>query len=209
MLYKTLIVPLVIAYAAALHIRLENGDVKCFYEHLDPQKILWARFETTLVNSRLASNPDASFNLIVTVDETFDNDHRALSQQLKSSDEIVFTALESGEHRICLRPSAANSSSMLSVQLSFNISTLRLPEVEYAQKAHDARDRVGRLIARLETLRNNQRAIKAKEKMARDYSSYVHTRVLICSLFQMAVLIISCVMQFKVLKRVFEHRRQP
>ncbi|CEP60672.1 Erp5p LALA0_S01e16336g [Lachancea lanzarotensis] len=206
MLSRIFLVLILSAYTFALHVYLSNGDVKCFYEHLEPKNLLWAKFETALVSDKIVSNPGVEFNLNVTVDETFDNGHTALRQRLTFVDEIVFTALESGEHRICLRSSIPNPDYKLWVKLNFDISTLRLPEVENAQKAIDARDRVGRLITRLESLRNNQRAIKASEKAAEDYSNFVHSRVLFCSLLQFAVLTISFAVQFRVLKKFSWHR---
>jgi p24 family protein alpha len=51
-------------------------------------------------------NPDLAIQ--ITVDETFDNDHRVVSQTSTSSDSLskfTFSAADSGLHRLCFTPS--------------------------------------------------------------------------------------------------------
>ena len=53
-------------------------------------------------------NPTSDLSILVTVDETFDNDHRVVRQTTTSSPQwskIMFTAADSGLHRICFTPS--------------------------------------------------------------------------------------------------------
>lgn len=50
----------------------------------------------------------------VTVDETFDNDHRVVSQRAPSKGRFIFSAADSGDHRICFTPSNAPSAGWLS-----------------------------------------------------------------------------------------------
>jgi p24 family protein alpha len=52
------------------------------------------------------TTPDLSIS--VTVDETFDNDHRVVNQKTTSSDrpsKFTFSAADAGDHRICFTPS--------------------------------------------------------------------------------------------------------
>src|SRR5271169_2856878 len=42
---------------------------------------------------------------VADVEETFDNDHRVISQKSGSTGRFTFTAAESGEHRLCFQTS--------------------------------------------------------------------------------------------------------
>ena len=53
-------------------------------------------------------NPTSDLSILITVDETFDNDHRVVKQTTTSSakySKFMFTAADSGLHRICFTPS--------------------------------------------------------------------------------------------------------
>jgi len=52
--------------------------------------------------------------MLITVDETFDNDHRVVNQRGSSSGRFTFTAADAGDHRICFAPSGAPTSGWLS-----------------------------------------------------------------------------------------------
>lgn len=54
--------------------------------------------------------PTSDLQILVTVDETFDNDHRVVKQTTTSSakwSKFMFTAADSGLHRICFTPSGS------------------------------------------------------------------------------------------------------
>ncbi len=57
-----------------------------------------------------AFTPTSDLQILVTVDETFDNDHRVVKQTTTSSanwSKFMFTAGDSGLHRICFTPSGS------------------------------------------------------------------------------------------------------
>ncbi|SCU85760.1 LAME_0D02652g1_1 [Lachancea meyersii CBS 8951] len=205
MLHTALTTAFFICHVFGLHVYMGNGDVRCFYENLVPGSLLKAKFQTAIVIDEMDFNQQVDFNLTALISETFDNDHIALRQQVGPEGETVFTALGNGEHRICLKSAISEPHVMLRVQLAFEISRLQLPDLDITQKAKSARDRIERLVARMETLRNEQRATKAREKAASKLSEFVHSRVLFWSLFQVLVLITSCTIQLRALKCFLQH----
>ena len=52
--------------------------------------------------------------IAVTVDETFDNDHRVISTKGGPTGKFTFSAADSGDHRICFTPSHPGSGGWLS-----------------------------------------------------------------------------------------------
>jgi len=54
--------------------------------------------------------------LLLTINqETFDNDHRVVSQKSSSSGDFTFSALDSGEHKFCITPSYSDKKSKVRV----------------------------------------------------------------------------------------------
>ena len=54
--------------------------------------------------------PSPALSIHITVDETFDNDHRVVSQRGSSSGRFTFTAADAGEHKLCFNAIGATSS---------------------------------------------------------------------------------------------------
>lgn len=49
--------------------------------------------------------------MTITVDETFDNDHRIVNQRGASKGRFTFSAADSGEHKLCFQPTNVAASS--------------------------------------------------------------------------------------------------
>jgi p24 family protein alpha len=47
---------------------------------------------------------DPNMGVTITVDETFDNDHRIVNQRGASKGRFTFSAADSGEHKLCFQP---------------------------------------------------------------------------------------------------------
>jgi hypothetical protein len=58
--------------------------------------------------------PAPSISIAITVDETFDADHRVVSQRGAAKGRFTFTAADAGDHRICFAPSGAPAGGWLS-----------------------------------------------------------------------------------------------
>ncbi len=71
--------------------------------------IIKGSYKAEAYNTQTQSfNPTSDLSIHVTVDETFDSDHRVVKQTTTSSPKwsrFMFTAADSGLHRICFTPS--------------------------------------------------------------------------------------------------------
>lgn len=63
-----------------VHFYARPGETKCFYEHLSKGNLLIGDLDIYVEKNGMSmEDPEAS--LAITVDETFDNDHRVLNQK--------------------------------------------------------------------------------------------------------------------------------
>jgi p24 family protein alpha len=118
-------------------------------------------------------NPTSDLSILVTVDETFDNDHRVVKQTTNSSpnySRFVFTAADSGLHRICFTPSGPaavsgggwfNSGGQgviggVRLNLDLAIGASSVIESDDKDKIESIVDKVKDLNARLQDVRREQ-----------------------------------------------------
>lgn len=101
---------------------------------------------------------------MITVDETFDNDHRVVSKREHHSGRFTFTAADAGQHKICFtaetdaQTSGWLSSSQGAVKISLDIAigeTSKI-ETEDKDKMKDIVQRVKDLNGRLHDIRREQ-----------------------------------------------------
>uniref|UniRef100_A0A093Y0R7 Protein ERP1 n=1 Tax=Talaromyces marneffei PM1 TaxID=1077442 RepID=A0A093Y0R7_TALMA len=178
------------AQARALHVYMEGQQRKCFFEEL-PQDTL-----------------DPSLQVLITVEEIFDNDHRVVFQRTPSEGRFTFTAADAGQHRICFTPDSQSQgwlSSAPSVKLALDIAigaTSKI-ETEDSGKMSDITQRVRDLNSRLEDIRREQVFQREREAEFRDQSEATNSRVVRWSLIQLAVLTITCAWQLSHLRSFF------
>lgn len=101
--------------------------------------------------------------LLITVDETFDHDHRIVNQKGSNKGRFTFTASDAGEHRICFWAShQSNSGWSLShsngVRLHLDLAIGETSEIESKDKDKiaDIVQRVKDLSGRLQDIRREQ-----------------------------------------------------
>lgn len=108
----------------------------------------------------------------VTVDETFDNDHRVVSQTATSSDKMskfTFSAADSGSHRICFTPSGPGAVSVGGWFLSAGASvggvklTLDMVIGESSKIEADDKDKVDNLVNRVRELNGRLSDIRKEQ----------------------------------------------
>lgn len=99
--------------------------------------------------------------MLITVEETFDNNHRVVSQRTQHSGRFTFTAAEAGQHRICFTPDSQTGgwlSSPPTVKLTLDIAIGATSKIqsEDSGKIADIVQRVKDLNSRLEDIRREQ-----------------------------------------------------
>jgi hypothetical protein len=101
--------------------------------------------------------------VLITVEETFDNDHRVVSKRDSHSGRFHFSAADAGSHRICFTPETDATSGWLSdsrgaVKLTVDLAigeTSKI-ETEDKDKMKDIVQRVKDLNSRLQDIRREQ-----------------------------------------------------
>jgi hypothetical protein len=99
--------------------------------------------------------------VLITVDETFDNDHRVINQRTPQSGRFTFTAADSGQHKICFTPDAPGGSWLSggpTVKLTLDIAIGATSKIasEDQGKIADIVQRVKDLNSRLQDIRREQ-----------------------------------------------------
>ena len=107
--------------------------------------------------------PDAGLTISLTVEETFDNDHRVVSQKGGDTGRFTFSAADAGQHRICFTPDSRGGGSWLSgsssaVRLNIDMAIGETSKIESEDKGkvEDLVSRVRSLNGRLHDIRREQ-----------------------------------------------------
>ncbi|KIX05045.1 uncharacterized protein Z518_05917 [Rhinocladiella mackenziei CBS 650.93] len=98
-----------ITSSQALYFYLDGTTPKCFYEDLPKDTLVVGTYKAEAYNSQTSSfHVTSDLAIQITVEETFDNDHRVVTQTSTSShtaSKFTFSAADSGLHRLCFTPS--------------------------------------------------------------------------------------------------------
>ena len=179
--------------ANALYFYLDSTTPKCFYEELPKDTLvvgesnssggptlrqLYPWEKRSKLNSQTgkytAEEYNPSFNnyvanpdlrIFISVDEVFRADHRVISQQGSSSGRFTFSAADSGDHRICFKPSHATSAQWVvagqtlgSVRLTLDLVIGETSAIESTDKKNiqSIVQKVKDLNSRLQDIRREQ-----------------------------------------------------
>lgn len=199
--------------AHALHFFIDGAVQKCFYEELPK--------DTLVVGIYYAESwDDATKNyqikqdvgVFVTVEETFDNNHRIVAQRGASQGKFTFTAADSGQHRICVTPqNVPSGGGWLSSGVHGTVKfTLDLAMGESSRIESTDKEKVETLVqkvmdlnSRLQDVRREQVFQREREAEFRDQSETTNARVVRWSIIQLVILGVTCVWQLSHLRAFF------
>lgn len=103
---------------------------------------------------------DPTGQILITVEETFDNDHRVVNQRTKRNGRFTFTAADAGQHRFCYTPLPGNpkgpSDVPVKLTLDIAIGASSKIESEDSEKMASIVQRVRDLNNRMEDIRREQ-----------------------------------------------------
>ncbi|CAI4039486.1 hypothetical protein SMKI_08G1530 [Saccharomyces mikatae IFO 1815] len=185
-----------------VHFYAKSGETKCFYERLSKGDLLIGDLDLFVENNGLFEE-DTGASLTISVDETFDNDHRVLNQKNSHTGDFTFTALESGEHRFCFTPSHSKKSALLRVFIQLEIGNVEALDSKKKEDMNSLKGRVVQLTQRLSSIRKEQDAIREKEAEFRNQSESANSKIMTWSIFQFLILVGTCVFQLRYLKNFF------
>lgn len=122
-------------------------------------------FETEVINPNTHQySVDASMKVLITVVETFDNDHQIVSKREAHSGRLTFTAADSGQHKICFTPETdvatggwlTGPAGAVKFTVDLAIGETSKIETEDKDKMKDLVQRVKDLNSRLHDIRREQ-----------------------------------------------------
>ncbi|KAJ5232329.1 membrane protein [Penicillium chermesinum] len=198
--------------AHALYFYVDGRQTKCFYEDLPKDTLVAGTYSTYVINPNTNTyNIDHALKVQITVDETFDNDHRVVNKRDSHSGRFTFTAAEAGEHRICFMADTdvstagwlSNGQGGVKVSLDLAIGETSKIETEDKDKMKDIVQRVRDLNSRLHDIRREQVYQREREAEFRDQSETTNSRVVRWTLIQLAVLSAACAWQLSHLRSFF------
>lgn len=193
---------------SGLHFYINTDETKCFFEDLPVDTIAVGKFAVYewSDNSNDYVENSSNLKLEITVDETFDNNHRVVSQKNSPIGQFTFTSLDSGEHKFCITPRHTNWSSKSKHRVFFDlvmgdatqfVDSKRDKEVSYLTM------RTNELVRKLTALKQEQSLLRIKESGFRDVSEHVNSRSVKWTIIQLVVLIATGCYQMFYLKNFF------
>lgn len=182
---------------------MKSGEIKCFYKYLTNGELLIGDIDTFLEKDGYFVE-DSQIQVRITIDETFDNDERVLNQRASHSGDFMFTALEEGEHRICIEPEYnVDTEARIRVSINFETKNKKILDSKQRDTVELLKDRIQQLIQRLNIIRNQQDRIRENEAIFRDESESANSKITNWSIIQILILFIVCWFQLHYLKNFF------
>lgn len=208
MLAKSLAVLLLLVnHALGLHFYLHTNEMRCFFEELPEDALVVGKIDATEysehTNGYVKNN---NLYLQITVDETFDNNHRVVSQKSSPGGVFTFTSIYSGEHKFCLTPMYTDGSSNKQHRVFFDIalgSAHDYVDSKSTKKVDALTLKVQGLNRKLEEIHREQDQLREREAAFRNMSESTNTRVVKWSIVQLIVLVGTCFYQLRHLKSFF------
>ncbi|ERF68652.1 hypothetical protein EPUS_09444 [Endocarpon pusillum Z07020] len=215
-----LLFALLLSPVRALYFYMDGTAQRCFYEELPKDTLVVGSYKAEAFNSATeAFIPTSDLQILVTVDETFDNDHRVVKQTTTSSanwSKFMFTAADSGLHRICFTPSGSAAVSVggwfssgqgvlggVRMYLDLAIGASSTIESDDKDKIESIVGKVKDLNARLQDIRREQVFQREREAEFRDQSEATNAKIVRWTLVQLGVLGLTCAWQLSHLRSFF------
>ncbi|KZL82838.1 emp24 gp25l p24 family gold, partial [Colletotrichum incanum] len=202
------------AVAQALYFYIDGTSPKCFFEELPKDTLVVGHYTAEEYDDRINQwAKHDGLSIYISVDETFDNDHRVVSQRGQASGRFTFTAADAGDHMLCFTPSSTSGrAGWLSlhshnggIRLTLDLAIGESSEIESSDKnkLEDIAARVKDLNARLQDIRREQVFQREREAEFRDQSESTNARVIRWMLIQLTVLAVTCTWQLSHLRSFF------
>ena len=146
------------------------------------------------------------FSFLSLTQETFDNDHRVVTQRASHTGDFTFTSLDTGEHKICLTPVYRDGNSGQKHRIFFDVAQGSAHDYVDSKTTHKVdllTLKVQLLNRKLEEIHNEQEQMRLRETVFRDQSEATNSRVVKWTFIQLFVLIGTCTYQLRHLKSFF------
>lgn len=198
---------LLVCNVHALHFYLKTGETRCFYEDLLADTLVVGKLDAYEFDERVLDYyKNDNLKLKITIDETFDNDHRVVDQTSSPSGDLTFTSVDSGEHKICLTPTYSDGTKGKVHRIFFDIAIGAASDYvdsKSSRKVDGLTLQIQNLNRKLQEIHLEQETIREREAFFRNQSETTNSRVVWWSIIQLVVLVSTCAYQLRHLKGFF------
>lgn len=207
------------------HFYTDAGARRCFYKELAQGTLLIGRYKLEIFDEDAHEfySPLDKMNtgILIDVEEKFDTDHRVVHQKGSPRGQFTFSALESGEHRICFTPKSFYKRRWLDgggddvdalkdlkfkksrIMVDFLIRDGEIFDTKHSHKVNTLTEQVNSINDKLTDIKREQEFIREKEELFRDQSERTCERVIRWLIVQLGALVITCVYQMVALLSLF------
>ncbi|GAV55810.1 hypothetical protein ZYGR_0AY02030 [Zygosaccharomyces rouxii] len=206
-LLKLAIAALLLPTQVAAFYFYSNGERRCFHKELSKGTLLQGKFSVKAYDDGIQSYRDTNpqeFDVSIEVEEVFDDYHRVMHRKGVSG-EISLLALDSGEHRICVQaqPNSWMGKSKTKINLDFEIGSDTQLDSKQKTVVDSLHQKVNILNDKVLSIRREQKLVREREAQFRDISESVNSHAMWWSVFQLVVLVLTCVWQMRHLRTFF------
>ena len=198
---------LLASVANCLHFYVQTDETKCFYEDLPKDTIVVGKYEALEYDTKNKDYVKSEhLQVEITVDETFDNNHRVVSQKNSPIGQFTFTSLDSGEHRFCITPRHTNWSKRSKHRIYLDLAVGDAKPLVDSRRDEDVNYltmKTNVLVERLLKIRREQSLFRVKEAAFRDISESVNYNSVKWTCIQVVVLVAIGFWQVSYLKSYF------
>ncbi|ODV84936.1 hypothetical protein CANARDRAFT_199894 [[Candida] arabinofermentans NRRL YB-2248] len=198
---------LCVSLVNALHFYAETDETRCFYEELPKDTMAVGKFEAYELDTKTNEYVEAdNLKIEITIDETFDNNHRVVSQKNFPIGQFTFTSLDSGEHKFCITPRHTDWSKRAKHRIFFDLAIGDAKPLVDSKRTGDINyltSKANELVKKLKEIRMEQSLFRDREAIFRDFSEDVNFRAVKWTVIQLIVLISVGAWQMTYLKSFF------
>ncbi|CDK25044.1 unnamed protein product [Kuraishia capsulata CBS 1993] len=204
---RGLVFLLFLGLAQALHFYVDTDETKCFYEELPKDTIAVGKFEAYELDTSTREYVQVpNLKVEITVDETFDNNHRVVSLKNQPTGQFTFTSLDAGEHKFCLTPRHTDWSKRSRHRVFFDLVVGDAKDFVDSKRQGDVNyltAKTNELNKKLQEIKREQSLFREREAAFRDQSESTNARVVKWTIIQLIVLGGTCYWQLTYLKGFF------
>ncbi|GMM35070.1 Erp1 protein [Saccharomycopsis crataegensis] len=191
---------------SAFYFYVNGADRKCFYKELSQGTLLIGKYSVESYDGRINDYKKTNdLGIIIDVEETFDDDHRVVHQKGTGGGEFTFTAIDSGDHRICFQPQSGGWLAKMKVKINveFTVGEASSLDSKNEEVVNSLITKVHSLVSKVNEIKREQNLHREREAQFRDLSETVNSRVVRWSVIQLLILSGTCVWQLHHLRTFF------
>ncbi|SCU87402.1 LAMI_0D05952g1_1 [Lachancea mirantina] len=192
----------------AFYFYSNGGERKCFYKELSKNTLLQGVYSVQQWDEGLGAYRTANGNeisVVIDVEEAFDDNHRVVHQKGLAEGDFTFTALDTGEHKICIQPQASGwlAKVKTKVDLEFEVGSDSKLDSKRKKTVQTLQNKIQVLSEKVEKIREEQTLVREREANFRNASESANSRAMWWTIIQTIVLGGTCAWQLRHLRSFF------